>query len=66
MTDQPDERTNIDRRERGDEAAEDAREEYTEYRETRPEKGKPDPEAAREADLQPDETAPEKAEKNRS
>ena len=48
-----DERARSDRRKRGDEGAEDAREEYTSYRETEPD-APADPEAEREADLQPD------------
>lgn len=48
-----DERSRVDRREVGEAASEDTREEYTSYRETRPEKPEPDDEAVREADLQP-------------
>lgn len=52
MTDSTDQRSTGDRRDRGQDPAEDAREEYAAYRETA---DAPDPneEALREADLQP-------------
>jgi hypothetical protein len=52
MTDSPDERSHV-RRGTEDGNAEDAREEYTSYRERDPDTGDPDEEAVREADLQP-------------
>ena len=52
MRDSADERSKVDRTEKGTDAARDAREEYTSYREEAPEKRAKD-EAAREADLQP-------------
>jgi hypothetical protein len=55
----PDERAEVDVTDAGDDPAKDAREEYTAYREVKPDAPDPDPAAVDEADLQPGEAESE-------